>query len=292
MSGDVITAVLLPAILAFIMFSLGLGLARADFVHIVRQPRALLVGLLCQFVALPLFCFMLIGLVGLKGVFAVGFMILAACPTGSTSNLLSYFARGDVALAVSFTAVASLVTIFTLPVVVVWSLQYFAGDMAQAVAVPVGSMMTQVFLVMGLPVGLGMGLRHGWPALAQRWERRATGVAGLLFALIVVAAVARHWGLLLDNFSSLAGFALTLNVAMLVLGLAVGRLAGLSHAQSVTVALETAVQNATLAIVIGSSVLGNDALAVPGALYGVLMYVGCLPFVALMRRDCRRSAEP
>jgi BASS family bile acid:Na+ symporter len=284
MEGDLITGVLLPFILACIMFSLGLGLTLDDFSRIVRQPRALLIGILCHFVLLPIACFGLIKLFGLSGTFAIGFMILAACPTGTTSNLLTYVARGDVALAVSFTAVASVATIFTLPPIVVWSLQHFSGSATPAVAVPVKIMMGQVFLMLGLPVGLGLLVRHRWPVQTLRWEPRATRAAAVLFILIVIAAVGKNWGLLRDNFGSLAGFAVTLNLSMLALGFLMAWAARLSRAQSVTLGIETAVQNATLAIVIASSVLKDDALAIPGALYGVLMYAGGLAFAFGIRR--------
>jgi BASS family bile acid:Na+ symporter len=287
MDGDIVTGILLPAILAFIMFTLGLGLTLADFVRIVRQPRALLVGVLCHFVLLPVICFLLIKAFGLSGTFAIGFMILAACPTGTTSNLLTYIARGDVALAVSFTAVASVATIFTLPPIVIWSMQHFAGaaqGSAPAVTVPVGLMMGQIFLMLGVPVGFGMLVRHRWSAAAQRWEPRATRLAAILFILIVLGAVAKNWALLRDNLGSLAGFAITLNLVMLACGFAVAWLAKLSRRQSVTLGIETAIQNATLAIVIASTVLQDDALAIPGGLYGVLMYAGGLVFAFGMRR--------
>jgi len=283
MQGDIVTGVLLPGVLAFIMFSLGLGLTPPDFMRIVRQPRALLVGVLCHFVLLPLICFALIKLVGLTGAFAIGFMILAACPTGTTSNLLTYIARGDVALALSFTAVASVMTIFTLPLIVSWSLQYFSGT-SQAVSVPAGQMMGQIFVMLGLPVAAGMLVRQLQPAQSQKWEPRATRVATVLFLFVVAASVYRNWDLLRDNFGSLAGFAVGLNVTMLLCGFGVAWLARLSRPQSVTLGIETAIQNATLALVIASSVLKDDALAVPGAIYGVLMYVGGLLFALSLRR--------
>jgi BASS family bile acid:Na+ symporter len=281
--GDLISSVLLPLILAFIMFSLGLGLTVDDFRRIFTQPRALLVGVVCHFIILPLACFGLLSLWGLTGVFAVGFMVLAACPTGSTSNLLTYLARGDVALALSFTAVASVATIFTLPLIVTWALGHYLGA-ARAVNVPVGLMMGQVALVLGVPVSLGMLARHRWSAWALRFEPRATRIATVLFVLIVVAAVAKNWALLGDNFTSLAPFAVVLNVGMLGVGFGVAWLARLSRSQSITLGIETAVQNAALALVIASTVLKDDAMAIPGALYGVLMYVGGLVFALTMRR--------
>ena len=291
MQGDLISSVLLPLILAFIMFSLGLGLTVDDFRRIFTQPRALLVGVVCHFVILPLACFGLLSLWGLTGVFAVGFMVLAACPTGSTSNLLTYLARGDVALALSFTAVASVATIFTLPLIVTWALGHYLGA-ARAVNVPVGLMMGQVALVLGVPVSLGMLARHRWSAWALRFEPRATRIATVLFVLIVVVAVAKNWALLGDNFTSLAPFAVVLNVGMLCVGFGVAWLARLSRSQSITLGIETAVQNAALALVIASTVLKDDAMAIPGALYGVLMYVGGLVFALTMRRLNSNKIRP
>jgi BASS family bile acid:Na+ symporter len=283
MQGDIVSTILLPLSLAFIMFSLGLGLTPGDFGRIVRQPRALLVGVLCHFVLLPLVCFGMVQMAGFTGAFAVGFMILAACPTGSTSNLLTYIARGDVALALSFTAVASVLTIFTLPLIVSFALEYFAGT-SQAVQAPVGAMMGQIFLMLGVPVILGMFVRHRWPTAAVRMEKLCTKIATVLFILIVLAAVAKNWALLRDNFTTLAPFAVALNVTMLLAGFLVAWVARLSRKQSVTLGIETAVQNATLGLVIASTMLKQDAMAVPVALYGVLMYAGGLLFAYSMRR--------
>jgi BASS family bile acid:Na+ symporter len=291
MKGDPVSGVLLPLALAFIMFSLGLGLTRGDFARIVRQPRALVVGVLCHFVLLPLACFALLKIAGLTGAFAVGFMILASCPTGTTSNLLTYIARGDVALAVSFTAVASILTIFTLPLIVSFSLQHFMGT-AQAVAAPVGPMMGQILLMLGLPVALGLAVRSQSEAFAVSFEPKATRVATVLFVLIVLAAVAKNWALLRDNFTALAPLAILLNVAMLLCGFAAAALVRLSRRQSVTLGIETAMQNATLALVIASSVLGQGAMAIPGAIYGVLMYAGGLAFAFTMRRYSESQTSP
>jgi len=270
------------------MFSLGLGLTPADFVRIVRQPRALLVGVICHFILLPLVCFAMIKVSGMAGVFAVGFMILAASPTGTTSNLLTYLARGDVALALSFTAVASVVTIFTLPLIVSFALDHFAGA-AQTVRAPAGMMMGQIFVMLGLPVALGMFVRHQWTARALRMEPTATRIATVLFIVIVLGAVAKNWTVLRDNFGTLAPFAIALNLLMLAIGFGMARLARLARQQSVTLGIETSVQNATLAMVIASTVLKQDQMAVPGALYGVLMYAGGLLFAWLMRRQALKA---
>ena len=283
--------VLLPLVLAFIMFSLGLGLTGEDFKRIVQQPRALLVGAVCHFVLLPLVCFLMLKAFPLPAVLAVGFMIVAACPTGSTSNLLTYIARGDVALALSFTAVASVLTIFTLPLLIQWSMNHFMGE-SQTIQFPVTDVMAQVFLMMGLPVALGMLVRRFFPAAALRFEPIATKVATVGFVLIVIGALVKNWGIFTEHFSKIAPLALGLNICMLIIGFACARLARLSRPQSITLGIETAVQNATLAIVIGSVVLKQDVLAVPGAIYGVLMYAGGLAFAFFMRSRAGKAASP
>lgn len=283
MQSDALSGVLLPLALAFIMFSLGLGLRVADFRRILQQPKALLVGAACHFVLLPLVAYLLVRAIGLTGAFAVGFMIVAACPTGSTSNLLTYVAKGDVALAVSFTAVASVLTIFTLPLILSWALQELAGT-TRAIEVPIGSIMGHTFLMLGVPVGLGMFFRHRAPARAVAFEARATRIATALFVLIVVGAVVKNWKLLVDGFAVLAPVAVTLNVTMLLIGFGAAWAARLPRAQAVTLGIESSVQNATLALVMASAVLKEDAMAVPGAVYGVLMYAGGLAFAFGMRR--------
>jgi bile acid:Na+ symporter, BASS family len=156
------------------------------------------------------------------------------------------------------------------------------------VEAPVGAMMKQMVLMLGLPVAIGMTLRHLKPALGQRIEGSCTRIASVLFILIVIAAVAKNWVLLRDNFHTLAPFAMALNVTMLACGFGVAWLARLSRQQSVTLGIETAIQNGTLAMVIGSSVLKQDAFALPGALYGVLMYISGLAFAYAMRAAVNR----
>ena len=178
---------------------------------------------------------------------------------------------------------ASVLTIFTLPVIVVWALGQFMGTQ-QTVEVPVRLMMGQVFMLLALPVGVGMLVRHFWPAGTLRREPVATRIATILFVIILLLSIYKNWPLLRDNFTTLAPFAFGLNLTMLAIGFTVAWLARLSRRQSVTLGIETAVQNAALALVIASSVLKQDAMAVPGVLYGVLMYVGGLLFANLMRR--------
>lgn len=284
MQGEIVSTLLLPACLAFNMFSLGLGLTHTEFRHVAAQPRALLGGAICHFVLLPLVCYLMVRCFGITGEFAVGFMILASCPTGSSSNMLTYLARGDVALAVTFTAIASVITMLTLPLIVAWSIDEFMSS-AQPVSVPISVMAIQILMSITVPVGIGMTVRHQWPAATLRLKPLASRFATTLFIIILAIAIAKNWALLRDNFTTLAPFALGLNLIMLATGFLVAWLMRLSHRQSVTLGFETAMQNATLALVIATTVIKKDGMAIPGALYGVLMYAGGLMFAVLMRRS-------
>ncbi len=283
MQGDIVSSLILPLGLAFIMFGLGIGLTLADFERVFRYPRAFSVGVLCHFVLLPLVGFAIVSLFGVTGAMAVGYMLIAACPTGATSNLLTYHARGDVALAVSFTAFAGLVSIVTVPAIVGWSyIRYMGAE--QAIAFPYISVMVQIFLVMGLPVALGMLVRARAPAWVARWQPRLSLAGTALFVLIVIAAVAKNWIVFKQHGLELAPLVLAMNLVMMLLGFGLALLARAPLRQAATVAIESSVQNGALAIVLASSVLGNNEMMLPAAVYSVVMYAGGIAFVFLMRR--------
>lgn len=282
MTTDLLASVLLPLMLAFIMFTLGLGLRPADFRHIAKHPKAFFIGVFSHFILLPLVCLGLLTVFPLPGTLAVGFMLIAACPTGTTSNLLTYIARGDVALALSFTGAASLLTIFTLPLILSASMTHFLGA-GQQIDFPVGIVMAQVLAILGLPVSLGMLARHWNEALVLRCETIATRIATACFFLVVLGALSKNWKLFTAEFSTIAPMAVMLNLLMLAIGFGVAKIGRLDRRQSVTLAIETAMQNATLAIVISGSILHNDEILIPGAIYGILMYAGGLAFAFALR---------
>ena len=283
MQGDIVSSLILPLGLAFIMFGLGIGLTFADFERVFRYPRAFSVGVVCHFVLLPLVGYGIVSYFGITGAMAVGYMLIAACPTGATSNLLTYHARGDVALAVSFTAFAGLVSILTVPAIVGWSYIKFMGA-EQTIAFPYGSVMVQIFLVMGLPVALGMLVRAKAPKWVAHWQPKLSLAGTILFVLIVIAAVAKNWIVFKEHGMELAPLVLTMNLIMMVLGFGLSMLARAPMRQAATVALESSVQNGALAIVLASSVLGNNEMMLPAAVYSVVMYAGGIAFVFLMRR--------
>lgn len=292
MQGDLLTQLLLPAGLMFIMFSLGVSLTVDDFRRVFRFPRAFAVGLVCHFILLPLVGYFVVTAWGVTGAMAVGFMLIAACPTGTTSNLLTYFGRGDVALAVSFTAVAGIVSIVTVPFILAWSLEHFLGA-GRRVDFPVAQVMGQILIVMGIPVALGMWLRAKAPSFSRRWQPKLGTLSALIFLAIVFASVAKHWAMFLEHTPRLAPLVFSINVVMMLLGFGLSRLARVDLRQSATVAIESSVQNAALAIVIAGSILKDDVMLLPGSIYGVLMYFTGIAFVFVMRRflPLRSAAE-
>lgn len=283
MQGDLITSVGLPAGLMLIMFSLGVGLRVGDFRRVFAYPRAFLVGVVCHFILLPLVAFLVVEAWGFTGAIAAGFMVLAACPTGTTSNLLTLYARGDVALALSFTAFAGVVSIFTVPFIVGFALEHFMGA-ERRVPFPVGATMLQIFVILGVPVLLGMLLRAKATALADRIQKPLGLIALVVFVLIVFAAVAKHFALFRENTAALAPPIVAIMAVMLVLAYGLSRAAGVEKRQAVTVAIESSIQNVTLALVISSTILGDNVMMLPPTIYGVLMYVVAAVFVVVARR--------
>ncbi|APV51071.1 hypothetical protein BWI17_16095 [Betaproteobacteria bacterium GR16-43] len=290
MQGDWITQAALPAGLMFIMFTLGIGLTPADFRRVLVHPRAFLVGVFCHFILLPVVGLLVVKAFGITGSLAVGFMIVAACPTGTTSNLLTYFARGDVALALSFTAFAGLVSIVTVPFIVAAAIAHFVGA-ERSVGFPTGPMMAQIFVVMGVPVFVGMALRAKFPGFAMRWQGRLGAASAIVFVAIVAASLFRHSDLFREHTATFAPMVFAINLAMLAAGYGLSRLAKVPRDQAITVAIESSVQNAALAIVIGSSLLRDEQMMLPGAIYGVLMYFTGVAFVFVGRRLMRPHVE-
>lgn len=283
MQGDIISSVFLPLGLAFIMFTLGSGLTLLDFKRVFAYPRAFSAGIVCHFILLPLMGIAVIHLFELTGAMAVGVMIIAACPTGTTSNLLTYHARADVALALSFTAFAGLVSIVTVPLILSWATAHFMGKGAQ-MSFPYSLVTGQIFMIMGVPVALGMLLRAKATVFTKRIQSKLSLVATVLFLIILVAAVAKNWVMFKEHGLGLAPLVFTMNITMLLLGFSLTKLVGAPLRQAVTVGIESSVQNGTLAIVIASSILMNDVMALPAAVYSILMYVTGIAFVFIVRR--------
>ena len=280
--GNVIIDVVLPLALAFIMFSLGLGLTRADFFLVFNEPKAFAIGFFNQMIALPIIGFSVAILSGLDGELAVGLMILACCPGGVTSNILTKLAKGDTALSISYTAVISVIAVFTLPLIVGFSMSYFMGEVAPDIDI-LGLGIT-MFLLTTLPVLIGMMIRHRVTDMAKLMERGVNTIATILFVIIVIAAIASEWNTLVENIGTLGPSVIVLNVLMLGIGYQSAKLFNIDTAKATTVSIESGIQNATVGITIGGLILaspdgGLSTLSLPSGVYGVLMYPIISPFI-------------
>jgi BASS family bile acid:Na+ symporter len=283
---DVLISVVLPLGLAFIMFTLGVGLTPADFARVGQRPLAFFIGALNQSILLPLVTFICVLAFGIRAEMAVGFMILAACPGGVTSNVISKLAKGDVALSVSLTAVISLASVVTVPLILGLSMGYFMGDAAPEIDITKTAV--TMFALTVVPVTLGLGARAVAPAAMTRAEPKLSAVATILFAVIVLAALAANWALFVENIVVIGPALLVLLAALTTIGFVVPRLLGRSVTEAKTISVETGVQNSTLGIAVAAIIVGGEggftAYALPSAVYGILMYLIILPVVLKYRR--------
>lgn len=283
MSAEILKQIALPLALFAVLFGMGLSLVPADFRRVVLYPKAKIVGLACQLVLLPVVAFVLSLLFRLPGELAVGLMVLAACPGGATSNVITHLAKGDTALSVTLTAISSVVCVFTIPWIVAWSMDWFL-DGAAAVQLPFWTTLGQLALVTVLPIVCGMTVRHLFPRMARSLERPA-GVFSLLFlAVIIAAAVAREKDLA-HQFAAAGPAAITLNILMMLLGYGAGCLAGLPRSQRITISIETGIQNGTLALGITLGLLESARIAMPAVVYSIFMFAsGALMIACFGRR--------
>ena len=279
--SNLIIDVILPLSLAFIMFSLGLGLTLGDFTLVFREPKAFGIGLTNQMIVLPIVGFGIATLADLDGELAVGIMILACCPGGVTSNILTKLAKGDTALSISYTAVVSVVTVITLPLIIGFSMDHFevVGDDFNIVELGL-----QVFLLTTVPVIIGMLTREYRPNSSKSMENIVNAVATILFVIIVLAAIASEWDTLMENIGKLGPAVVALEVLMLTIGFQSARILDLESVRATTVSIESGIQNATVGITVGGLVLaspdgGLSTLSLPSGVYGALMYLVIAPFM-------------
>ncbi len=261
----------LPIALFIIMTGIGMTLALRDFRQVAVYPRGMVVGTLAQILLMPLVAFLLATLLVLDPAIAVGLVIIAACPGGTTSNLFVLLARGNIALSIVLTVIASLVTILTLPLFTNIALQAYLGE-EQDIVLPVWKTVAMLIGIVLLPVAMGMTIRSRAPALARRAEGFVSVFGALVLAALIVVLV---YGVR-DQFWSLleqAGPAtLLLNLAGIFLGLVAGRVTGLTQRESLAVAVELGVKNSTIGLMVTLTLLESSTMSVPAAVYGVLMF--------------------
>ena len=284
-----LTTIGLPVALGIIMFGLGLSLTVGDFTRVLKQPKAVIVALLCQLILLPVICFGLVLAFQLPPVLAVGMMMLAASPGGTTANLYSHLFRGDVALNISLTAVNSVIAVFTLPVITNIAILYFDPFDDQLGLQWAKTL--EVFAIVLLPVAAGMLVRRFWPGFAKAMDKPVRIASVIILVIVIAGAVAQNWTLLIENFGRLSLITIVFCLISLTVGYFAPRLIKVGKRQSIASSFEIGIHNATLAIVIAQTVLGSVELSLPAAVYGVLMFFIAFGFGFLIRDRSTRSDD-
>ncbi|MFY0617025.1 bile acid:sodium symporter family protein [Shimia sp.] len=276
--------VALPLSLAIIMFSLGFGLTFADFGRVLTMPRAVITGMAMQVLAVPAVAFVLVSFTNLPPAMAFGVMLLSFCPGGVTSNILTKLAGGTVALSITLTAVVSLFSVVTVPVLVGWAATTFLGSAAPEINVTAIGM--SMFVITAVPVTLGVLLRFIAPDFADKQESRVSMAALVLFVVIVAAALATNWTMFVTHIAGLGPILIGLNAVLLILGVVVARVLGLSGPDGLCISVEMGVQNATLGIAVAGLIAQTGGIpdyAIPAAVYGITMYVVTIPGMFVLR---------
>ncbi len=280
----IVTDIILPIALAFIMFSLGLGLAFDDFARVAKRPKEFLAGAFSQIILLPLVALILVSLWPLSPELALGVMIIAAAPGGVTSNLLTSFARGDVALSISLTAIISLVSVITIPLVVVMSYRHLIGSM-EADDISVTETAVSVFVIVTLPVLAGVVLRRYVEGLARAVEPWSRRIATVLFVLVLVGAIFQERDNIVPYFADAGLVTLVLNVVMMALAWGLAGILASGKPQRIAISIECGLQNGTLAIAVAVLLFGAGPVVIPAATYSLVMFATSLLFIAFLRRS-------
>jgi BASS family bile acid:Na+ symporter len=278
----------LPIALAVIMFGLGLDLTSDDFRRVVRHPRAVAVALVCQVLVLPLVAFALVSVWDLEPLLAVGFMVLAASPGGTTANLFSHLFRGDVALNITLTALNSVLAILTLPLIANLAISRFL-DEGDRIGLQLDKML-QVFAIVLVPVLIGMLVRRRSPDFAARMDRPVRIASAVLLLLVVLGAMLGERDNIAGYLADVGLIAAVFCVLSLSIGYAVPRLLGLGEPQAVASGFEIGIHNSTLAIAMAITVLESTRVSIPPAVYGVIMFPIAAVFGIVVRRRARTDA--
>ena len=284
MEQNVITSVLLPVALGVIMLGLGLSLTIADFKRIIVYPKAVAIGLGCQMLVLPLACLGIAHAFALPPALAVGLMLLAASPGGATANLFSHLAKGDVALNITLTAVNSVLSLVTLPLIVNLSLEHFLGE-GKAIPLQFSKVLSVVAVVL-VPVAIGMVIRSKKPAVADRMDKPVRILSAVFLVLVIGSAIAKERENIGEYVKAVGLAALAFNLASMTVGYVIPRIARVERKQAVAIGMEIGIHNGTLAIAIASSpqLLNNGMMAVPAAVYSLIMFFTAAAFGVFVAR--------
>ncbi|MFK3867602.1 bile acid:sodium symporter family protein [Psychrobacter faecalis] len=287
-----VNSVIIPICLFLIMMGMGLTLVTNDFKRVLKYPKAVGIGLTNQLILLPIIGFALANIMPLRPEYAVGVMLLVLCPGGTTSNLFTYLAKGDVALSVTMTAIASVITVFTIPIVLSFSLIYFMGS-GSAFELPVLKTVLTLVLLTIVPISIGMLIKRYAPKVADRSQIYVSrfGVLFLTFLVLFLGYVQRD--IIVDAFIATGPVSIVLNLSTMALGYYSSKWFGLNLAQRTSVTLEVGLQNSTLSIFMALTLLSNYDMSMMPAIYTLVMFLtaGILVRIFSARHNKLRKSE-
>ena len=276
-----ITDVVLPLALAFIMFTLGLGLSFSDFIKVAKNPKNLLIGLTSQLIFLPVVALIIVKIWPLQPELAIGLILIAAAPGGVTSNILTSFAKGDVALSISLTAIMSLLSVISVPIVLGISMGLISDKTLGSISLT--GIALSMFFIVTLPVLLGVIFRASLSYITKKIEKPAKLLSTLLFVLVLIGAIVAERENIIEYFAQTGLVVLLLNTLMMVIAFYWAKAFGTGTAQQKAISLECGLQNGTLAIFVGTSVFGGGLYIIPAATYSLTMYLTSLIFIYFIK---------
>ena len=270
---SIIGQILLPISLAIIMFGMGLSLVSGDFTRLFTYPKAVLVGLCNQLLFLPLIGFVIVVLFGLNPSMAIGVMIISICPGGPTSNLITQVSRGNIGLSVTLTALSSLITVFTIPILLSKFIAYFSGDTDVVIQIPILETMLQILVITVIPVSIGMMIRKRREAFALHMEKPMRTASTVLFVIIFLIIIIANKDNLIQAMKEVGLPTLLLNVSTMGLGYLSAKLFGITGKSQISITIESGIQNGTLAFVIATTMLNNLEMGLPTGAYSIWMFL-------------------
>ena len=280
---NIVTDVILPLALAFIMFALGLGLTGGDFLRVVKQPRNFFVGAISQVILLPIIAFVLVKIWPIAPELAIGVMIIAAAPGGVTSNILTSFAKGDVALSISLTAIISLLSVITVPFIILTSVILIENS-GLDLNISLTNIAISMFLIVTVPVIIGMIFRKFASNVAIKFEPIAKKISAVLFVIVLVGAILAEKDNVVSYFAQAGLITLVLNVVMMIVAYYIAQLLASGTQQKKCITIECGLQNGTLAIFVATSIFGGGIYVIPAATYSLIMFATSLIFVYMVRK--------
>jgi len=274
----------LPVSLALIMLSMGMMLKTDDFRRVAAHPRAFFIGLSAQMILLPLIALALLQIFDLPPLLAVGLLVLSFSPGGTTSNLFSYLARGDVALSVALTTFASFITPFSIPLLTELALQMQLGENREII-VPIGLTMKRLFIVTLLPVVIGMLWRIFKPDLADKVQPHIHRISVVLFLSVIFSIIFQQWSKMPEFLNQVGTITSLMIVIAMLSGYYIAKLSNLNHQQVKTLSIEVGMQNGGMALIVTQGVLQNPTMSIVPVIYGLIMLIPVLVFVGISRRE-------